>query len=109
MSLAYLLTLFVLLVILALAAYVDRIYFEMGKFLCPRVPGQHRRLGSRSSSRGCAWAASRSRSRPRCCGSSRSLPSRCSPGLRLYTHTTLLPSLVHDSQGVGDRPLRSSS
>src|SRR5215471_17066770 len=33
MSLAYFLTLSFLLVVLALAAYVDRIYSEMGKFL----------------------------------------------------------------------------
>ena len=94
MSLAYALTLFVLLAILSLAAYVDRIYFEMGKFLSreyqdnidawEEVVEPRLRLGRESI------ALSASVLRQLTLAAIALLS-----GLRLYTHTTLLPSLVH--------------
>jgi putative hemolysin len=90
---AYGLTLVVLLAILALAAYVDRIYSEMGKFLAreyqdnidaweelvePRL-----RLGRESI----ALSASVLRQLTLAA-------IALFAGLRLYTHTTLLPSLA---------------
>jgi len=94
MSLPYLLTLAVLLTILALAAYVDRVYSEMGKFLAreyqdnidsweefvePRL-----RLGRESI------ALSASVLRQLTLAAIALLS-----GLRLYTHSTLRPQLVH--------------
>ena len=93
MSLSYLLTLTVLVVILALAAYVDRVYSEMGKFLAreyqdnidsweelvePRL-----RLGRESI------ALSASVLRQLTVGAIALLF-----GLGLYSHTTLLPQLA---------------
>lgn len=94
MSLPYLLTLTLLLAILALAAYVDRVYSEMGKFLAreyqdnvdsweelvePRL-----RLGRESI------ALSASVLRQLTLAAIALLF-----GLRLYTHSTLLPQLAH--------------
>ena len=94
MSLPYLISLAVLLSILSLAAYVDRIYSEMGKFLAreyqdnidsweaavePRL-----RLGRESI------ALSASVLRQLTLATIALLS-----GLRLYTHSTLLPQLVH--------------
>ena len=94
MSIAYALTLFALLIILSLAAYVDRIYFEMGKFLSreyqdnidawEEVVEPRLRLGRESI------ALSASVLRQLTLAAIALLS-----GLRLYTHTTLLPSLVH--------------
>jgi len=93
LSLPFLLTLVVLLTVLALAAYVDRVYSEMGKFLAreyqdnidswesavePRL-----RLGRESI------ALSASVLRQLTLAAIALLS-----GLRLYTHTTLLPQLV---------------
>ncbi len=94
MSLPYLLTLTLLLAILALAAYVDRVYSEMGKFLAreyqdnvdsweelvePRL-----RLGRESI------ALSASVLRQLTLAAIALLF-----GLRLYTHSTILPQLAH--------------
>ena len=43
---------FLLLGLLALSAYVDRIYFEMGKFLSREYYGEHRGVGEAKLSRG---------------------------------------------------------
>ena len=94
MSLGFVLTLTILLGVLALAAYVDRVYSEMGKFLAreyqdnvdswetlaePRL-----RLGRESI------ALSASVLRQLTLAAIALLS-----GLRLYTHDTLLPQLVH--------------
>src|ERR1700748_1481242 len=90
---AYTLALIVLLAILALAAYVDRIYSEMGKFLAreyqdnidswERVVEPRLRLGRESI----ALSASVLRQL--------SLAALALlSGLRLYTHTTLVPTLA---------------
>ncbi len=94
MSLGFVITLAILLGILALAAYVDRVYSEMGKFLAreyqdnvdswetlaePRL-----RLGRESI------ALSASVLRQLTLAAIALLS-----GLRLYTHSTLLPQLVH--------------
>ncbi len=94
MSLPYLLTLAVLLTVLSLAAYVDRVYSEMGKFLAreyqdnidawetfvePRL-----RLGRESI------ALSASVLRQLTLAAIALLS-----GLRLYTHNALLPQLIH--------------
>ncbi len=90
---AYTLALVLLLVILALAAYVDRVYSEMGKFLAreyqdnidawEEVVEPRLRLGRESI----ALSASVLRQL--------SLAALALfSGLRLYTHTTLLPSLA---------------
>jgi putative hemolysin len=90
---AYSLALVLLLVILALAAYVDRIYSEMGKFLAreyqdnidswEQVVEPRLRLGRESI----ALSASVLRQL--------SLAALALfSGLRLYTHSTLLPALV---------------
>jgi putative hemolysin len=90
---AYTLALVLLLVILALAAYVDRIYSEMGKFLAreyqdnidswEQVVEPRLRLGRESI----ALSASVLRQL--------SLAALALfSGLRLYTHSTLLPALV---------------
>jgi putative hemolysin len=90
---AYTIALVVLLAILALAAYVDRIYSEMGKFLAreyqdnidswEEVVEPRLRLGRESI----ALSASVLRQL--------SLAALALlSGLRLYTHTTLVPSLV---------------
>src|SRR5580704_13470404 len=81
---AYTAGLVLLLIVLSLAAYVDRIYFEMGKFLSreyqdnidawEEVVEPRLRLGRESIALSASVLLS---------------------GLRLYTHTTLLPSLVH--------------
>ncbi len=94
MSLPYLLTLAVLLTVLALAAYVDRVYSEMGKFLAREyqdnidswesVVEPRLRLGRESI------ALSASVLRQLTLAAIALLS-----GLRLYTHTTLLPQLVH--------------
>jgi putative hemolysin len=94
MSFAYALTLFVLLAILSLVAYVDRIYFEMGKFLSreyqdnidswEEVVEPRLRLGRESI------ALSASVLRQLTLAAIALLS-----GLHLYTHTTLMPSLVH--------------
>src|SRR5438270_8392013 len=91
---AYALALFVLLGILALAAYVDRVYSEMGKFLAreyqdnidawEKVVEPRLRLGRESI----ALSAS----------VLRQLTLAAIAlffGLRLYSHTDLLPSLAH--------------
>ncbi len=93
MTPAYFLILFALLAILALAAYVDRVYSEMGKFLAreyqdnidawEEVVEPRLRLGRESI----ALSAS----------VLRQLTLAAIAlffGLRLYTHTTLLPSLA---------------
>src|SRR6202035_157422 len=90
---AYALALFLLLGILALAAYVDRIYSEMGKFLAreyqdnidswERVVEPRLRLGRESI----ALSASVLRQLTL---ATLALLS----GLRLYTHTSLVPSLA---------------
>ncbi len=93
MTIAYFLTLFVLFAILALAAYVDRVYSEMGKFLAreyqdnidtwEEVVEPRLRLGRESI----ALSAS----------VLRQLTLAAIAlffGLRLYTHTSLLPSLA---------------
>src|SRR6202020_2493353 len=90
---AYTLTLILLLAILALAAYVDRIYSEMGKFLAreyqdnidswEQVVEPRLRLGRESI----ALSASVLRQLTL---AALALLS----GLRLYTHTTLVPSLA---------------
>ncbi len=94
MSLAYLLTLALLLTILSLAAYVDRVYSEMGKFLAreyqdnidswEQTAEPRLRLGRESI------ALSASVLRQLTLAAIALLS-----GLRLYTHTTLLPQLVH--------------
>lgn len=94
MSLPYLLTLVVLLAILSLAAYVDRVYSEMGKFLAreyqdnidswEQLAEPRLRLGRESI------ALSASVLRQLTLAAIALLS-----GLRLYTHTTLLPQLVH--------------
>ena len=94
MSLAYTLTLVILLTILALAAYVDRVYSEMGKFLAreyqdnidswEQLAEPRLRLGRESI------ALSASVLRQLTLAAIALLS-----GLRLYTHTTLLPQLVH--------------
>ncbi len=71
MSLAYGLTLGGLLVVLALAAYVDRVYSEMGKFLAREYQDNIDAHGRARLSHACGWDVNRLRSRPRCCGSSR--------------------------------------
>jgi putative hemolysin len=92
-SYAYTLALILLLAILALAAYVDRIYSEMGKFLAreyqdnidswERVVEPRLRLGRESI----ALSASVLRQL--------SLAALALlSGLRLYTHTTLVPTLA---------------
>src|SRR5271170_5388037 len=89
---AYTIALFLLLAILALSAYVDRIYFEMGKFLSreyqdnidswERVAEPRLRLGRESI----ALSASVLRQL--------SLATLALlAGHRLYTRTTLIPSL----------------
>src|SRR5580698_7653381 len=93
MSIAYALTLFALLIILLLAAYVDRIYFEMGKFLSreyqdnidawEEVVEPRLRLGRESSALS-----------PSVLRQLTVAPLALFAGLRLYTHTTLLPSLA---------------
>jgi putative hemolysin len=90
---AYALALFLLLAILALAAYVDRIYFEMGKFLSreyqdnidawERVVEPRLRLGRESI----ALSASVLRQLTL-------VTLALLSGLRLYTQSTLVPSLV---------------
>jgi len=90
---AYAIALFLLLAILALAAYVDRIYFEMGKFLAreyqdnidawEEVIEPRLRLGRESI------ALSASVLRQLTVATLALLA-----GLRLYTHTTLVPSLA---------------
>jgi putative hemolysin len=90
---AYALALLLLLGILALAAYVDRIYFEMGKFLSreyqdnidawEKVVEPRLRLGRESI----ALSASVLRQLTL-------VTLALLSGLRLYTHTTLVPSLV---------------
>src|SRR5271156_39381 len=90
---AYALALFLLLAILSLAAYVDRIYSEMGKFLAreyqdnidswERVVEPRLRLGRESI----ALSASVLRQFTL---AALALLS----GLRLYTHTTLIPTLA---------------
>src|SRR5580698_6109395 len=93
MSIAYALTLFALLIILSLAAYVDRIYFEMGKFLSreyqdnidawEEVVEPRLRLGRESIAQSASVL--------------RQLPLAAIAlffGLRLYTQTSLLPSLA---------------
>ena len=94
MSLGYLLTLLILLCVLSLAAYVDRVYSEMGKFLAreyqdnidawERVVEPRLRLSRESL----ALSASVLRQLTL---AAIALIS----GLRLYTHTALLPTLVH--------------
>src|SRR5271168_5626305 len=90
---AYAISLFLLLDVLALAAYVDRIYFEMGKFLAreyqdnidawEQVVEPRLRLGRESI----ALSASVLRQL--------ALATLCLlAGLRLYTHSTLIPSLA---------------
>src|SRR5271154_6532921 len=91
---AYAITLFILLAILALSAYVDRIYSEMGKFLAreyqdnidawEEVVEPRLRLGRESI------ALSASVLRQLTLAAIALLS-----GLRLYTHTSLLPSLAH--------------
>jgi putative hemolysin len=91
---AYALALVFLLAILALAAYVDRIYFEMGKFLSreyqdnidawEKVIEPRLRLGRESI----ALSASVLRQLTL-------VTLALLSGLRLYTHTTLVPSLAH--------------
>jgi CBS domain containing-hemolysin-like protein len=91
---AYALALFLLLWILALSAYVDRIYFEMGKFLSreyqdnidswEEVIEPRLRLGRESI------ALSASVLRQLTLATLALLA-----GLRLYTHSTLNPSLAH--------------
>src|SRR5271170_112941 len=90
---AYGLALVILLAILALSAYVDRIYSEMGKFLAreyqdnidvwEKVVEPRLRLGRESI----ALSASVLR---QLTVAALALLS----GLRLYTHTTLVPSLA---------------
>ena len=90
---AYAIALFLLLGVLALAAYVDRIYFEMGKFLAreyqdnidswEKVVEPRLRLGRESI----ALSASVLRQLT-------VAALALFAGLRLYTHTTLLPSLA---------------
>jgi putative hemolysin len=90
---AYAITLFLLLGVLALAAYVDRIYFEMGKFLAreyqdnidswEEVVEPRLRLGRESI----ALSASVLRQLTL-------VTLALLSGLRLYTHTTLVPSLA---------------
>ncbi len=90
---AYAIALVVLLGILALAAYVDRIYFEMGKFLSreyqdnidawEKVIEPRLRLGRESI----ALSASVLRQLTL-------VTLALLSGLRLYTHTTLVPSLA---------------
>ena len=90
---AYGLALFLLLAILALAAYVDRIYFEMGKFLSreyqdnidawEKVVEPRLRLGRESI----ALSASVLRQLTL-------VTLALLSGLRLYTQSTLVPSLV---------------
>jgi putative hemolysin len=90
---AYAIALFFLLGVLALAAYVDRIYFEMGKFLAreyqdnidswEEVVEPRLRLGRESI----ALSASVLRQLT-------VAALALFAGLRLYTHTTLLPSLA---------------
>src|ERR1700734_4294415 len=92
MSPGYAITLFVLLGILALAAYIDRVYSEMGKFLAreyqdnidawEEVVEPRLRLGRESI----ALSASVLRQLTL---ATLALLS----GLRLYTHSTLIPSL----------------
>jgi len=89
---AYALSLLVLLAILAIAAYIDRIYFEMGKFLSreyqdnidawEKVVEPRLRLGRESI----ALSASVLRQLTL-------ITLALISGLRLYTHTTLVPSL----------------
>jgi putative hemolysin len=96
---AYTLTLILLLAILALAAYVDRIYSEMGKFLAreyqdnidswEQVVEPRLRLGRESI----ALSASVLRQLTL---AALALLS----GLRLYTHTTLVPSLARTPSTV---------
>jgi putative hemolysin len=90
---AYATALFLLLAILALAAYVDRIYFEMGKFLSreyqdnidswEQVVEPRLRLGRESI----ALSASVLRQLTL-------VTLALLSGLRLYTHSTLIPSLA---------------
>ncbi|HTD95971.1 MAG TPA: hemolysin family protein [Edaphobacter sp.] len=90
---AYGVALVILLAVLALAAYVDRIYFEMGKFLAreyqdnidswEEVVEPRLRLGRESI------ALSASVLRQLALAAIALLA-----GLRLYTHTTLVPSLA---------------
>src|SRR5580692_3998314 len=90
---AYAVALFLLLAVLALSAYVDRIYFEMGKFLSreyqdnidswEKVVEPRLRLGRESI----ALSASVLRQLT-------VAALALFAGLRLYTHTTLLPSLA---------------
>jgi putative hemolysin len=90
---AYALTLLILLAILTLAAYIDRIYFEMGKFLSreyqdnidawEQVAEPRLRLGRESI----ALSASVLRQLTL-------ITLALLSGLRLYTHTTLVPSLA---------------
>src|SRR5271154_2004243 len=89
----YTIALFILLAILALSAYVDRIYFEMGKFLAreyqdnidawEKVIEPRLRLGRESI------ALSASVLRQLTLATLALLA-----GLRLYTHSTLIPSLA---------------
>jgi CBS domain containing-hemolysin-like protein len=91
---AYALALLLLLGILALAAYVDRIYFEMGKFLSreyqdnidawEKVVEPRLRLGRESI----ALSASVLRQLTL-------VTLALLSGLRLYTQSTLIPSLAH--------------
>jgi CBS domain containing-hemolysin-like protein len=90
---AYAVALFLLLAVLALSAYVDRIYFEMGKFLSreyqdnidswEQVVEPRLRLGRESI------ALSASVLRQLTLATLALLA-----GLRLYTHSTLIPSLA---------------
>jgi putative hemolysin len=89
---AYAISLLVLLAILTIAAYIDRIYFEMGKFLSreyqdnidawEQVAEPRLRLGRESI----ALSASVLRQLTL-------ITLALLSGLRLYTHTTLVPSL----------------
>src|SRR6201982_3737146 len=91
---AYAIALVVLLAILALAAYIDRIYFEMGKFLSreyqdnidawEKVVEPRLRLGRDSI----ALSASVLRQLTL-------VTLALLSGLRLYTQSTLVPSLAH--------------
>ena len=44
MNYAVAVALLLLVGLLTLVSYVDRVYQEVGKFAFPRIPGQHRRI-----------------------------------------------------------------
>src|SRR3977135_2945184 len=89
---AYALALFLLLAILALAAYVDRIYFEMGKFLSreyqDNIDAWEKVVEPRLGRDAHALSASLLPHPP-------PVPLALLSGLRLYTQSTLIPSLAH--------------